>query len=35
MCQTIIELAELQAKFILDTDDGKTLYYFKMTVDVA
>jgi hypothetical protein len=35
MCQTIIELSELQAKFILDTDDGKTLYYFKMTVDVA
>ncbi len=34
MCQTIIELSELQAKFILDTDDGKTLYYFKMTVDV-
>ncbi|MBP9750505.1 MAG: hypothetical protein KBC95_01520 [Candidatus Peribacteraceae bacterium] len=35
MCQTIIELSELQAKFILDTDDGKTLYYFKMTVDIA
>lgn len=30
MCQTIIQLSDLDAKFILDTDDGKTLYYMKM-----
>ncbi|MBT3293537.1 hypothetical protein HN512_04670 [Candidatus Peregrinibacteria bacterium] len=30
MCQTIVQLIELDAKFILDTDDGKSLYYMKM-----
>ncbi len=32
MCQTILQLSELDAKFILDTDDGKSLYYVKMAV---
>ena len=32
MCQTIMQLSLLDAKFILDTEDGKTLYYVKMTV---
>lgn len=32
MCQTILQLSEMDAKFILDTEDGKTLYYVKMTV---
>lgn len=32
MCQTIMQLSTLDAKFILDTEDGKTLYYVKMTV---
>ena len=32
MCQTIVGLLELDAKFILDTDEGKTLYYVKMAI---
>lgn len=32
MCRTIIQLQELEAKFILDTDEGASLYYMKMTV---
>lgn len=32
MCQTIVQLSELDAKFILDTEDGKSLYYMKMEV---
>lgn len=32
MCQTIMQLMELDARFILDTDDGKSLYFVKMTV---
>ena len=30
MCQTIVQLSELDARFILDTDDGKSLYYMKL-----
>lgn len=30
MCQTIMQLSELEAQFILDTQDGKSLYYMKM-----
>lgn len=30
MCQTIVQLSELDARFILDTDDGKSLYFMKM-----
>jgi hypothetical protein len=32
MCQTILQLATLDAKFILDTEDGKTLYYVKLSL---
>ncbi len=33
MCQTIVQLSELDARFILDTDEGASLYYVK--VDIA
>ena len=32
MCQTIMQLSTLDAKFILDTDDGKSLYYVRMAL---
>jgi len=32
MCQTITQLMDIDAKFILDTDNGTSLYYMKMTV---
>jgi len=32
MCQTILQLHTLDAKFILDTEDGASLYYMKMDV---
>lgn len=32
MCQTIMQLSSLDAKFILDTEDGKSLYYVKLSV---
>lgn len=32
MCQTIISLTTLDAKFILDTNAGTSLYYVKMAV---
>ncbi|MBU0458311.1 hypothetical protein KJ652_02350 [Patescibacteria group bacterium] len=35
MCQTITQLMDLDARFILDTDDGTSLYYMKMTVTAA
>ncbi len=35
MCQTIMQLSELDAKFILDTEDGKSLYYVKMEISIA
>ncbi len=35
MCQTIMNLSQLDAKFILDTEDGKSLYYVKMAVTLA
>ena len=34
MCQTIMQLSKLDAKFILDTEDGKTLYFVKMVLSV-
>ncbi|MDO8648629.1 MAG: hypothetical protein Q7R81_02490 [Candidatus Peregrinibacteria bacterium] len=34
MCQTIMQLSELDAKFILDTEEGKSLYYVKMAITV-
>lgn len=32
MCQTILNLSQLEAKFILDTEEGKSLYYVKMAI---
>lgn len=32
MCQTIVQLTTLDARFILDTPDGKTLYYVKVAL---
>ena len=34
MCKTIIDLMEVEARFILDTDEGVSLYYMKMNIDV-
>jgi hypothetical protein len=30
MCQTITQLSQLDARFILDTEDGTSLYYMKL-----
>lgn len=35
MCQTITQLSAIDAKFILDTDDGTSLYYMKMSLSLA
>lgn len=32
MCQTIIQLTTLDARFVLDTDAGTSLYYVRMAV---
>ncbi|MDD4628170.1 MAG: hypothetical protein PHE68_02130 [Candidatus Peribacteraceae bacterium] len=32
MCQTIVQLTSIDARFILDTDDGKSLYYVKLAI---
>jgi hypothetical protein len=32
MCQTIVQLTSIDARFILDTDDGKSLYYVKLGI---
>ena len=32
MCRTILQLTSVEARFILDTEDGKSLYYMKMEV---
>lgn len=32
MCQTIIQLTTLDAKFVLDTPDGASLYFVKMVL---
>lgn len=32
MCQTIMKLLAIDARFILDTDDGKSLYYVKLSI---
>lgn len=32
MCQTILQLSNIDAHFILDTEDGKSLFYMKMQV---
>jgi len=35
MCQTITQLLDLDARFILDTEDGTSLYYMKMELSPA
>lgn len=35
MCRTILELQSIDARFILDTDEGASLFYMKLTVDVG
>jgi hypothetical protein len=35
MCQTILQLSEIDAQFILDTEEGKSLYYVKMELEAA
>lgn len=32
MCQTIMNLSQMDAKFILDTEEGTTLYYVKLAL---
>jgi hypothetical protein len=32
MCQTIVQLNTIEARFILDTEDGKSLYYLKVAL---
>ena len=32
MCQTILQLSSMDAKFILDTEAGKSLYYVKLVL---
>lgn len=32
MCRTIVQLSAVDARFILDTEDGKSLYYMKMSL---
>lgn len=35
MCQTIMQLSNIDAKFILDTEEGASLFYVKMEIDTA
>ena len=35
MCQTIMQLSNIDAKFILDTEEGASLFYVKMEIDAA
>lgn len=32
MCQTIVQMSEIDARFILDTENGASLYYMKMEI---
>lgn len=34
MCQTILQLSTIDARFILDTEDGTSLFYVKMGIDM-
>ncbi len=34
MCQTILQLSNIDARFILDTEDGTSLFYMKMNIDM-
>ena len=35
MCQTILQLSSIDARFILDTEEGSSLFYVKMRVSLA
>lgn len=35
MCQTILQLSAIDAKFILDTEEGTSLFYVKMNLNMA
>lgn len=34
MCQTILQLSTIDARFILDTEEGASLFYVKMGIDL-
>lgn len=34
MCQTIMQLSTIDARFILDTEDGTSLFYVKMGINL-
>jgi hypothetical protein len=34
MCRTILQLTAIDARFILDTDEGASLFYMKVQVNV-
>ena len=34
MCRTILQLSAIDARFILDTEDGTSLFYMKLKVDL-
>lgn len=34
MCQTIMQLSMIDARFILDTDEGNSLFYVKMGINL-
>lgn len=34
MCQTILQLSTIDARFILDTEDGTSLFYVRMGVNM-
>ena len=35
MCQTVVQLSAIDARFILDTDDGTSLFYMKLDIDLV
>lgn len=35
MCRTILELSIIDARFILDTEEGASLFYMKMEIGLA
>lgn len=35
MCQTILQLSQIDAKFILDTDNGASLYHMKLDINLG
>ena len=35
MCQTIMQLSTIDARFILDTEEGASLFYVKMGINLS